>query len=94
MEFKDLDEAKKYVELLIKDKEELTKKVDELNKSATEKDNKNNELIKTNSQLMGDLVNMKSKSMQSNLTDNPNTNPKDEYDGLFLHDLEKENKNE
>lgn len=58
MEFKTLEEAKQYIEVKDKELEDTKKQLEELTKSGIELKAKNDELIKTNSKLLGDIVNM------------------------------------
>lgn len=58
MEFKNLEEAKKYIEVKDKELEDTKKQLEELTKTGIELKAKNDELISTNSKLLGDIVNM------------------------------------
>lgn len=80
MEFKDLEEAKKYVDVLLKEKTDLTNKNAELEKSLKESTDKNLKIQETNSKLMEDIVNMKTTTIP------PKEEGKEVTDNLFLHD--------
>ena len=58
MEFKDLEEAKKYIAVKEQELEDTKKALEESNKSGLELKAKNDELVKTNSKLLTDIVNM------------------------------------
>lgn len=81
MEFKDLEEAKKYVDVLLKEKTDLTNKNVELEKNLKESTEKNLKIQETNSKLMEDIVNMKTTTTPTKEEDD-----KTKVDNLFLHD--------
>ena len=80
MEFKDLEEAKKYVDVLLKKKTDLTNKNVELEKNLKESTEKNLKIQETNSKLMEDIVNMKTTTTPTK------EEGKEVTDNLFLHD--------
>lgn len=78
MEFKDLEDAKKYIEVKMKELEDTKAKLEKMSKDYNEQLNKNNELIKTNSQLLGDIANMQSKTSKEKEDD------KEQIEDLFI----------
>lgn len=58
MDFKNLEEAKQYIEAKDKELESIKKQLEDLTKNGLELKAKNDELVKTNSKLLGDIVNM------------------------------------
>lgn len=78
MEFKDLEEAKAYIEAKEGELKDIKAQLENSKKENEEIKVKNGELVKTNSQLLSDIVNMKK------TPNNEKEKDEDEIEDLFI----------
>lgn len=78
MEFKDLEEAKAYIEAKESELKDIKAQLENSKKENEEIKTKNGELVKTNSQLLSDIVNMKK------TPNDGKENNEDEIEDLFI----------